>query len=227
IKMAAEYLVGLILCLSFCSTVDTLQCYQCVDVSSSSSLINTVGHSDPNCESVSNYATTTKTCQTGEACGYVKGKVDLSVNLLVTKVDATITLNIRDCMAVASGTSMKCYRNQYYTDIINEALSFIGELVDVKFDGDVCFCRGDLCKPCGSQSTEIFGICFAYWVLGAIGGGVFLVIVLLVCCCCCCCCRKNRPVGRPNVFIQTTGGVVSQGTALSLVPPQQKGYARF
>ncbi|CAH1794104.1 unnamed protein product [Owenia fusiformis] len=203
-----------------CSTVDALTCYQCVDVSTSSSFISTVGHTDPNCETPS-FSTATTTCQTGEVCGYVKGKVDVSLDLFVTTIEATINLHTRDCMSVVSGTSMKCYKNQYYTDVINKALSFIADLVDVEFDGDVCFCKArSLCKPPDYTPSPSYGS--LSWVWLAIGGGAAGFIILMICLCCCCyfCCCKERPAPQP-VIIHSGASVAPVG----MVTYANPGYA--
>ncbi|CAH1794105.1 unnamed protein product [Owenia fusiformis] len=174
----------ILIVLSFCSEAGALQCYQCLDVSNFGNSRST-GHVDPYCESISKFHTATKTCQPGEVCGYVKGKLDVTrtENLLVTKTESPVTLHIRDCIAVAFDTSMGCYRNQYYTDVLNGSLSIRHSLQKMTFDGDVCLCKKNNCKGCGSQSVEIFGVCFPTWALGAIGVVVGLLIIL--CCCCC------------------------------------------
>ncbi|CAH1783287.1 unnamed protein product [Owenia fusiformis] len=185
-----------------CSTAYALRCYQCVDVFTSSNVISTVGHTDFSCEYPSS-STATTTCRKGEVCGYVNGKVEASVNLIFARFKVTITIHARDCMSVEPGTSMMtCYKNKYYSDAINKALSFISGLVDITFDGDVCFCNAwSYCEPPDS------------WIWWAIGGGAagFIVMVILLSLCCYFYCCKKRVAPQP--IIMHSGGTMAPGTS--------------
>ncbi|CAH1776565.1 unnamed protein product, partial [Owenia fusiformis] len=95
----------------------------------------------------------------------------------------------RDCMVVLANTTMNCHKYKGHTDILNELLSFIPGLTDVKLDGNMCFCNSDACRPETNRAcsgVQILGICIPVW--GFVLAGIMLLL-LLGCVCCCCCCR--------------------------------------
>ncbi|CAH1776562.1 unnamed protein product [Owenia fusiformis] len=183
--MAKRILPFALILVGLFKSVECLSCYSCIDINSNKiiSRLSTMGHTAQNCQ---NSPSKRKQCQVGQVCGYVYGNVDVAVNSsgLETPTNETFTIHARDCMKVLANTTMNCHKYQGRTDILNEPLSFITGLTDVKLDGNMCFCNTDACRPDTNPDcpdVNIFGICFPIWSLVLAGIGLVLIIGIDLC----------------------------------------------